>query len=60
MSGGILDGITIMSAIMKEQGCDWDEARRLWQISMEVEAERRAQIADAMAESNVIPFRAKH
>lgn len=57
MSGGLLDGITIISAIVKEQGCTWDEASRLWHISMEVEAERRAQISES--ESNVIQFRPK-
>jgi hypothetical protein len=58
MSGGILDGLTIMRAIMDEQGCDWEEARRLWILSMEVEAERQAQIAEV--ESNVIPFPVRH
>jgi hypothetical protein len=60
VSGGLLDGLTIISAIMQEQGCNWDEARRLWNLSMEVDAERQAEIAEAAVESNVIPFRAKH
>jgi hypothetical protein len=60
MSGGILDGLAIIPAIMAEQGCTWDEARRLWILSMEVEAERQSEIAEATTESNVIPFRAKH
>jgi hypothetical protein len=60
MAGGLLDGLTIIPAIMKEQGCDWNEAAALWKISQEVEAERQMEIAHAAAESNVIPFRSKH
>jgi hypothetical protein len=36
---GLLDGLISIPAIMKEQGCTWDEAERLWVISMQVEAE---------------------
>ena len=60
MMAGLLDGLTTIQLIMKEQGCTWEEARRLWVLSMEVEAERQAEIAEATTESNVIPFRAKH
>jgi hypothetical protein len=60
MSGGLLDGLAIIPAIMKEQDCSWDEAKALWKISQEVEAERQMEIAHASAESNVIPFRRKH
>ena len=60
MSGGLLDGLVVIPAIMEEQGCSWDEARRLWEISMEVETERLTALSSAVAESNVIPFRAKH
>jgi hypothetical protein len=56
MAGGLLDGLAIIPAIMQEQGCDWDEARRLWVLSMAVEAERQAAITEAAAPSNIIPF----
>ena len=52
MSGphlGLLAGLTIIPAIMKEQGCDWAEAAALWRISQEVEAEEAPP-------TNVIPF----
>jgi hypothetical protein len=39
MMAGLLDGLTTIQLIMKEQGCTWEEARRLWNISLEVEAE---------------------
>ena len=60
MARGLLDGLVAIPAIMQEQNCSWDEARRLWVISMEVEAEQREALAHAAAESNVIPFRRKH
>ena len=39
MAHGLLDGLVAIPAIMKEQDCSWDEAKALWVISMEVEAE---------------------
>jgi hypothetical protein len=30
---GLLDGITIMTAIKEREGCSWEEARKLWQES---------------------------
>jgi hypothetical protein len=39
---GLLDGLAIISDIMKEQGCSWAEAQGFWRISMELEAERDA------------------
>ena len=54
MAAGLLDGLMIVQAIMAEQGCTWDAATRLWHISMEMEAERRAEPAEP---SNVILFR---
>jgi hypothetical protein len=59
MAGGILDGLVVIQAIMKEQGCDWEAARQLWHISNAVEAERQTETAEA--KSNVIQlFPAKH
>jgi hypothetical protein len=41
-----------IEAIQHYQQCDWDAARRLWLLSMEMAAER----AEPMP-SNVLPFR---
>ena len=42
MMAGLLGGISEISAIMQEQGsCDWDEARRLWLLSMGADSDRQ-------------------
>jgi hypothetical protein len=53
---GLLDGLAIIAAIKDEQDCSWEAAKRLWHISLEMEAEARAAKA-APPETNVIQFR---
>lgn len=52
MAYGLLDGIATIQRIKDEQGCTWEEARRLWNISLEVQAEN-APLPSAV----IIPFR---
>jgi hypothetical protein len=50
MSFGLLNWLTEIPEIMREQGVDWQQAEALWKISKEVEAERHQPTAV------IIPF----
>ena len=54
---GLFDGITEAAEIKEHLGVSYDEALQIWH---EIQQERIQEYERAAAESNVIPFRAKH
>jgi hypothetical protein len=57
--GGLLGALAEASDIQQSLGCSADEAFEI-QRQLEAERLREDELAQAQAESNVIPFRAKH
>ena len=57
MIRGLLDGITEAAAIAQQLDISFDEAFEVWQ---QIQQERVYEYELATAQSNVIPFRAKH
>jgi hypothetical protein len=53
---GLLDGLTEACRIKEERGISFDEALEIWSEQQRQKIEEY----EAIAESNVIPFKAKH
>jgi hypothetical protein len=57
MMGGLLDSITEAAAIAEQLDVPFDQALEFWK---QIQQERIQEYERAVAQSNVIPFRAKH